>query len=263
MIFFCGAHHPGRHPQHLERSFISVNRLLGRKGPFKVGDWVMDSGAFTTVKKHGDHTLTVKQYANEGMRWAYCGNLLAVVSQDYMCEDFILRRVKRTVKQHQDMTVSRYVDLLACMSGTYVMPVLQGYFLEEYLECLDLYGNLLPPGAWVGVGSVCKRNANVASVRPILKAIHDARPDLRLHGFGLKSTALQDKLICDELYSSDSMAWSYEARHEKLAAKREGRPPRVPGSDANGIAEAVNYAKKIDLIIASHQKQTKQTSLFQ
>ncbi|MGL5060785.1 MAG: DUF7221 family queuine tRNA-ribosyltransferase-like protein [Microcoleus sp.] len=60
--------------------------------------------------------------------------------------------------------------------------------------------------AWVGVGSVCKRNANAASIEAVLLAIKQARPDLRLHGFGIKKTALQSPIVWDLLYSADSQA---------------------------------------------------------
>jgi hypothetical protein len=92
---------------------------------------------------------------------------------------------------------------------------------------IETYGDRLKFGAWVGVGSVCKRNGNPVAVLRVLLAIKRARPDLRLHGFGLKKTALACRPIRRLLRSADSMAWSY-------AARREGR-------DANDIQEAVRY----------------------
>ncbi len=46
MRFFTGLHQPSD-AMHFDSAFISVNRLRSRKGPFVVGDWIMDSGAFT------------------------------------------------------------------------------------------------------------------------------------------------------------------------------------------------------------------------
>ena len=46
----------------------------------------------------------------------------------------------------------------------------------------------------------------------MLLAIKDLRPDLRLHGFGLKTTALAHPLVRSLLETADSMAWSYHAR---------------------------------------------------
>jgi len=67
----------------------------------------------------------------------------------------------------------------------------------------------------VGVGSVCKRNARPDEVADILAAIKSKRPDLRLHGFGLKLTALESREVRELLYSSDSMAWSFPIRFGK------------------------------------------------
>lgn len=231
MRFFVGMHQPsdaGKVPA----AFVSVNRLKSRKSAFLVGDWIMDSGAFTTVTKHGGYPETPGVYAAQIRRWASNGNLLAAVSQDYMCEPFVLERTGLTITDHQRLTIERYDGLLAAgTGGVYVMPVLQGYAPADYVAHLEQYGRRLAPGAWVGVGSVCKRNGDPKAILAVLRAIKSARPDLRLHGFGLKTTALKNAEIRDLLYSSDSMAWSF-------AARREGR-------DANSPMEALNFYNRI------------------
>lgn len=218
MRFFLGLHQPSD-AQHFRAAFISVNRLRKRRGPFEVGDWIMDSGAFTEISTHGGYRTSVEDYAAEIRRWAANGHLLAAVAQDWMCEPFIVRRTGLTVLEHQRRTVERYDQLVACdTAGVYVMPVLQGYAPAEYLDHLESYGDRLAPGAWVGVGSICKRNSNPISILRVLMAIKDARPDLLLHGFGLKTTALACGAVRDLLHTADSMAWSF-------AARREGRGP--------------------------------------
>lgn len=82
----------------------------------------------------------------------------------------------------------------------------------EYQRCVEMYGDRLAPGAWVGVGSVCKRNSDPAAVLAVLDAIAEVRQDLRLHGFGVKTTALRFDAIRRALFSADSMAWSLAAR---------------------------------------------------
>lgn len=173
----------------------------------------MDSGAFTEVARHGGYRFPVEEYASQIRRWSRCGNLLAAVAQDFMCESFVLEKTGKTVAEHQRMTIERYDDLLKCDTGSvYIMPVLQGYKPEEYVEHLRMYGARLACGAWVGVGSVCKRNADARQVEDVLLAIHEERSDLLLHGFGLKTTALRSGIVQMLLYSSDSMAWSFHAR---------------------------------------------------
>lgn len=212
MIFFVGMHQP-YDAWRVRRAFVSVHRLAGRIRNFPVGDWIMDSGAFTTIAKHGGYPKPVSDYAWRIRAWARCGNLLAAVAQDYMCEPVMLAKTGLTIAEHQSLTIERYDELLRHdTAGIYIMPVLQGYAPEDYVEHVRAYGGRLAHGAWVGVGSVCKRNGSPREVLAVLRAIHAERPDLLIHGFGLKATALSDDEIRDELYSADSMAWSAAAR---------------------------------------------------
>lgn len=131
----------------------------------------------------------------------------------------MLAKTGLTVADHQRLTIERYDRILAELKrlfGGYVpfqfLPVLQGFTIKEYLDHIEMYGDRLTKGMWVGVGSVCKRQGNVAVIEAILRAIHERRPDLRLHGFGVKITALRSALVRRLLFSADSMAWSYAAR---------------------------------------------------
>jgi hypothetical protein len=209
--FFVGLHQISD-AKHFEAAFISVNRLRPRKSPFTVQDWILDSGAFTELSTHGRYRHTPQEYADEIYRWSGNGNLLAAVSQDYMCEGFILEKTGLTVREHQKRTVERYESLMRSCTGVEIMPVLQGYNPDEYAKHIEDYGELLTCGKWVGVGSVCKRNGDPRAIESILLTIKRERPDLRLHGFGLKTTALSSGLIHKLLHSADSMAWSFHAR---------------------------------------------------
>jgi len=231
MMFFVGLHQPSD-CQHFDRSFVSVNRLRSRKGPFAARDWIMDSGAFTEVAINGGYRSTIAEYAEQIRRWAGNGRMLAAVAQDWMCEAFVLAKTGLTVLDHQRLTIERYDALLAANPGAYIMPVLQGYEPHEYAAHVCAYGNRLGTGAWVGVGSVCKRNAAPDSVACVLAAIKDVRPDLRLHGFGLKLTALTWSAVTNQLHSADSMAWSF-------AARKAGR-------NANDWREAEAYRREVE-----------------
>ena len=231
MRFFTGLHQPSD-AQHFSAAFVSVNRLRKRKGPFAVGDWIMDSGAFTTILTHGGYPDPVSDYAAEIRRWAGNGNLLAAVAQDYMCEAFMLEKTGMTVDQHLRLTIERYDALLReDTAGVYIMPVLQGYDPTDYVRHLEMYGDRLAPGQWVGVGSVCKRNGDPRAVAAVLLAIKSVRPDLLLHGFGLKTTALAHPLVRSMLHTADSMAWSFHAR--------------MNGRNANDWREAVRWTEAI------------------
>jgi hypothetical protein len=196
----------------------------------------MDSGAFTEVSKFGGYRRSVREYAREANRWDGCGTMMAIVSQDYMCEPFILKKTGMTVREHQQLTIDRYLRLIEYDLPAPVMPVIQGYTKDDYLFHLDQYDDLLEPGQWVGIGSVCKRNSKPEQVHQILKSIKDERPDIRLHGFGLKYTALGHRPIIRLLHSSDSMAWSFAARYE--------------GRNQNDWREAKRYVAKVENFIS-------------
>jgi hypothetical protein len=229
--FFVGLHQPSD-AKHFAASFVSVNRLRRRKGPFQVKDWIMDSGAFSTILTHGGYPDGVEEYAAQINRWKACGRLLAAVSQDYMCEPAMLEITGLTVAEHQRLTIERYDALLPLVDGVTVLPVLQGYKPDEYVSHIRQYGSRLGHGMWVGVGSVCKRNSDVGAIEAVLLAIHGERPDLRLHGFGLKATALGSGLVRALLATADSMAWSF-------AARRNGR-------NANDWREAMQFVNNIE-----------------
>ena len=239
---------------------VSVNRLVGRRSGFPVNDWILDSGAFTRISSGKGH-LSTKRYAKEIMRWAINGNLLAAISQDFMCEPFILAKTGLTIADHQRLTIHRYDRLLEELSilsskkalnleqsysfvyddfdvdedgwdeyeeptknHPYLMPVLQGFEPADYVEHLRQYSDRIAYGQWVGVGSVCKRNSRPTAIEAILIAIKTARPDIRLHGFGLKSTALKSPIVWDLLHSADSMAASYNARRNPHEGKGRNDP---------------------------------------
>lgn len=246
MRFFVGLHHP-HVAGNFEAAFISVNAIRNRKSSFPAQDWIMDSGAFTTIQKHHGYPHPVKEYADQIRRWKNNGNLLAAVSQDYMCEKFMLDLTGLTVADHQRLTIERYDALLAEDTGVLIMPVLQGYSPSEYLSHIRQYGDRLKPGMWVGVGSVCKRNSSVVSIWMVLDAIKEERPDLRLHGFGLKKTSLQEPIVRELLYSADSMAWSF-------AARREGR-------NANDWREAKAFIEDIATAIWRSTRQARLLSV--
>lgn len=231
MMFYVGLHHPGD-GKHFERAFISVNAVRTRKAPVGACAWIMDSGAFTELSTYGHYRHSVEHYAEVINRWSDDPALIAAVAQDYMCEPFIIEKTGLSIAEHQRLTIERYDALLALVPNVYIMPVLQGYAPEDYVSHVRQYGARLAHGAYVGVGSICKRNSNPAAIEAVLLAIKRERPDLRLHGFGIKITALGSGVVRDLLYTADSMAWSYQAR--------------IEGRNQNDWREAMAYVKRVE-----------------
>jgi len=212
---------------------ISINAIRTRKSRFRVNQWILDSGAFTEISTHGRWRSEPERYSEQINRWRSNGNLAASVTQDMMCEPVILAKTGLSIERHQEITIERYIKIVGA-TDCYVMPVLQGYEPQDYQRHLAMYGSMLGFGQWVGVGSVCKRNGDPAAIRDVLWAIKSTRADLKLHGFGIKLTALADDAVCEALESSDSMSWSKAGRHE---------------DDANDPRAALLYSAQIEKLI--------------
>lgn len=232
--FYVGLDRPGD-AKYFDRAFLSINSMRDRRGELSCPDWILDSAAFQEIERFGHYRLPPGEYAREINRLgAINRGLAAAVSQDWMCESFILDKTGLSIADHQRLTIERYDELLRQVKAVYLMPVLQGYSPRTYVEHIQQYGERLCPGAYVGVGSLCKRNGNAAKIEDVLLAIKRTRPDLRLHGFGVKTTALYSGVVRSLLYSADSMAWSF-------AARKQGR-------NAHDWREAKSFERRIALM---------------
>lgn len=237
--FYPGLHQPAD-ARHFDSACISINRLRGRKKQVPCGDVMVDSGAFTEISSHGCYRHSVEEYAVELHRLFTAGvvKIAAAVAQDYMCEPFILAKTGLTIEEHQRLTIERYDALVAGLDRLFggkcpfhIMPVLQGFAPQDYLNHIRMYGDRLTPGMWVGVGSVCKRQGDPRSIIAVLQAIASERPDLLLHGFGVKITSLLHAGVRALLATADSMAWSF-------AARKQGR-------DSNDWREADRLVQRV------------------
>ena len=209
---YTGVHQPP-HAAALARAMLSLNRLMKRRADFHPNSWLLDSGAFSRVSSGQGH-IPVPEYAAHIERWSSCGTLQAAVAQDWMCEPFVLNATGLTVAEHQHRSTIAWLELRE-LTSTYVMPVIQGYQPQDYQRHLEQLSPHLPDHAWTGVGSICRRQGDPNQISAILTAILKERPDLRLHGFGLKTTSLRRADIAARLHTVDSMAWSLQGRYQR------------------------------------------------
>ncbi|XXZ47523.1 hypothetical protein AAGT00_00805 (plasmid) [Streptomyces cavourensis] len=195
---------------------VSHHRLDGRRTlPRAVTPWMLDSGGFTELSQHGEWTVSPYAYAAAARRYYdEIGMMDVCVIQDWMTEEEVLARTGLTVWDHQLKTVASFLNLMALDAELPWMPVLQGFTLDEYLRCADLYeqaGVDLTLEPVVGIGSVCRRQGTREAVR-IIETLSSM--GIRLHGFGFKITGLRNG-ASHLLYSSDSLAWSMNARNRE------------------------------------------------
>lgn len=125
-----------------------------------------------------------------------------------------------SVAEHQRRTVANFVRLreLWADSGqrrdSPFMPVLQGWRIDDYHRCWDLYEQagvrITQHYPVVALGSVCRRQAT-DEIGSIVASLRESAPGMPLHGFGIKTAGLVQ--YGHLLTSADSMAWSFNARH--------------------------------------------------
>jgi hypothetical protein len=205
--------------------FVCDTALRDRKTyPRAIWPYAVDSGGFNALKKHGRWTVSEQEYADRIQRYdAEIGRAVFYAPQDWMCEPIIINGgtirgqvyvgTHLTVLEHQHRTVANLCRLRELAPGLPIMPVLQGYTLDEYIRIIEIYSRAgvdLAAEPVVGLGSVCRRQAT-SEIAAIAATIAGA--GLKLHGFGVKTDGLAD--YGEHLQSADSYAWSKAGMHVK------------------------------------------------
>jgi len=214
MRFFLGTHVPN----HLEKTdvplFISRRALEKRKSTLdSKGEWALDSGGFTELNLNGKWSISAQEYVDTVNRINRTPGLVWAAQQDWMCEPFVLEKTGLTVNEHLKRTVANLLELRNLDCDTHIIPVLQGWELEDYKQCFEMFeakGVDLRSESIIGLGSVCRRQAT-SQIEKIVKYFH--AKDLKLHGFGVKINGL--KRYGEMLESADSLAWSFGARYSQ------------------------------------------------
>lgn len=249
--FYLGAHQPSWLTKANVPLFVSHRRLAGRRHLSNLrarNPWALDSGGFSELSLYGqwrtdpfEYVQAVKGYDLE------IGKLDWAAPQDWMCEPWILAKTGLSVREHQERTVQNFIQLCdmwsfwdgkflpICQATCPFMPVLQGWTVEDYWRCVDLYaqaGVRLADYPLVGLGSVCRRQAT-GEIDTIVRSLGAVLP---LHGFGCKTSGLSQ--YGRWLTSADSMAWS-------MAGRRE--PGCQPGhrSEANCLRYALAWRGRV------------------
>lgn len=260
----------------LDGAMLSAYALRGRKSPPSVGRWMLDSGAFTQVTNYGDFIQSPADYVRLAVRFQDAGMLACIVSQDYMCEPSVIAELQAqgrqaSVRIHQRKSVDRYVQIVdeGIKQGLMVpvMPVLQGWEVEDYVDHYHIYRRMLREIAynrpwkdrygntirserglwkhpfskyplvnrpWVGIGSTCKRNANPEFVSQILDAVIPLLPsNTKIHLFGFKKTGLAQANIKDRIYSADSFAYDFA---DRMAGKKRTSRRRIKSARKFGYS---------------------------
>lgn len=253
MKLFLGTHCPSWLTLDGPPLMVSLNTLPKLKAYRAVVPWFVDSGGFTELQQHGRWRTTAVQYAERCVEVVERFGMVEWLSpQDWMCEPFVINGgaagplkfagTGLSVSEHQERTVQNYLDLIALEPDLPWVPVLQGWTVDDYHLCVDLYlsaGVDLRDNRLVGVGSVCRRQSMPEAQR-IMQTL--AERGYLLHGFGFKQKGIA--ACWPWMKSADSMAWSYNARAESGSCGRSNGRGSVVKSCANCRHYALDWYER-------------------
>ena len=243
MRFYLGTHVLN----HLEKTdvplFISRRAFDKRRSSLDAkGEWALDSGGFTELNMNGGWSITPQQYVERVNEINKTPNLKWAAQQDWMCEPHMIEKTGLTVKEHIRRTVDNFLELRDLNCDVHIIPVLQGWELDDYKTCFERFeaqGVDLRSEPIVGLGSVCRRQAT-SEIENIVSYFH--AKDLKLHGFGVKINGM--KRYGEMLHSADSLAWSYGARWSQAHCSIHRINPTTKNC-ANCLQYALEWREKV------------------
>jgi hypothetical protein len=199
---------------HDQPIILSACGLWKGKGRFRKkrldwNDWFLDSGGFTALNKWGDYPFSPDEYLSLIER----DNPSIAASMDYPCEPDISRE---SLLSNDDRIVAtvQYAKYLTDRDPR-VVPVIQGYEIDEYHECIRLMKRAGVPLHRVAIGSLCRRQRTqeIASLAWNLRLL---LPQSSIHGFGIKISALRHPEVWACFDSIDTNAWEWWIRGRKM-----------------------------------------------
>jgi hypothetical protein len=219
-------------------TLAKYKRALPKRLPGAI--WALDSGAFSQIGEYGRWVMTPGEYVKAVRRYRdEIGGLQWAAPMDWMCEPRMLAKTGLTVREHQRRTVESVQELRTLDSSLPIAPVVQGWGLRSYIDCVHAYSDAgidLAAEPIVGLGSVCKRQG-ADEIGRIVTVLADEF-NLKLHGFGVKLQGIAKYGAA--LASSDSMAWSTAGRHVPGCAHgTRGR------NEANCIAFGLEWRERL------------------
>lgn len=169
---------------------------------------ILDSGAFGSAFWDGGYTYGFEDYLKivEKVMPEFW------VTMDYPCEPNIMpemsvrNRIKKTVFNTKELSTAPFPGLL---------PVIQGWSVEDYLHCIDQMekADLIRPV--MGIGSICRRGKQEPIVN-IVRHISERLPGIKFHAFGVKVNTLNynNGELLNYLDSLDTAAWQFNEKDE-------------------------------------------------
>lgn len=201
-------------PTHLMVSWRTRNNQVW-KGP----RWMIDSGgAPKTIIANNGHPDSIHDYI-EWLRsppTRYGDDLSEVdlerfALRDWPCEPEVQRALGLSVRELQYRTLVDHINMMDVLERENLnmepVAVLQGWEIEDYLACIDLYRDHGLLTDQLAIGTLCGRQNTTIIENTSFRIAKNLPSRISLHGFGVKQSALRDPVTLRVFDTVDTAAW--------------------------------------------------------
>lgn len=206
--------------------------------------WFLDSGGFTLLSKWEEYLFSIDKYANLILK----KKPTYAATMDYPCEPELSNI---SVKEKIALTVENARRMIENynFNGTTIVPVIQGWKLSDYKECIDQYRQYGLLGDYVAFGSMCRRMSIKEARRLVIKLTDYLWRfcDANCHFFGFKILFLKDFAIQQRVFSVDTAAWTHNNNGKRRYAKTQEELKR----------NYYDYMQKVEKILRRYKGQTR------
>ena len=194
---------------------------------------IIDSGAYDfIIKRKAEYPYEPKEYFIDILNLFNNGviPLDYLVTMDLICNPLNnktehknnLKKIRKTIEN------TKKLDQLFEQEDPKfkLMPVIQGYSVEEYEMCVKylIESNILiskkSSDFLVGIGSLANRK-KVSEIKAVVKAVsrkfsENDYKNIKLHLFGISLNAIKNHEIAQKIVSFDSFSWTFPYRFGRV-----------------------------------------------
>lgn len=208
-------------------------KVVRRSYPSPRTRMFLDSGGFSFFSKRGDYPFKPDQYLQLVEHPYYGYRPLLWAALDYPCEPEIVRSSSAQSNLDRiEATLDNLAYLKKKATWPGLVPVVQGYTLEERLYCLERMASADLTSSYMAMGSLCAL-PDVKRIDEIVVAVGShAKKILRhpvvWHLFGVKTSYFELKEARGRPYvfSFDTAAWELGKAGETRNAKGQAEQQR-------------------------------------
>lgn len=213
-----------------------LNYRTQENGVWEGPTWMIDSGgAPQTIITHGGHPDTVHDYIdylrNPPTRYGDDIDDVFIKQfalRDWPCEPSVREALGLSVEELQYRTLIDHINMMDAYEKSNIsaqpVAVLQGWSIDDYLRCIDLFRDHGLLTDTLAVGTLCGRQDTLLIRNTSWRIARNLPSRINLHGFGVKLSALSQPDAIQIFESVDTAAWDQTLRQDTKDGIEQGPP---------------------------------------